>query len=131
MKERRFGLRAHYSPAILKINWGRITVEGQSRVFKDVKLFPGGCREWDWNETGTRHDPGIQPADVEELLCHEARVLVLSRGMWNRLQVCPTTLEELTKLGIKSYVLSTEEAVRIYNELCAKEAVGALIHSTC
>ena len=30
---------------------------------KDFKLYPGGGREWDWNETGTRHVPGIQPGD--------------------------------------------------------------------
>jgi hypothetical protein len=37
---------------------------------KDFKLYPGGGREWDWTETNTGHVPGIQPADVEELLEH-------------------------------------------------------------
>jgi len=35
---------------------------------KDFKLYPGGGREWDWRETNTEHVPGIQHADVQELL---------------------------------------------------------------
>ena len=50
------------------------------------------AREWDWNETGTQHDPGIQPADVDELLAHDPEVIVLSRGRELRLQTQPQTL---------------------------------------
>ena len=60
------------SPRILLLSWGRIEVEGHP-PFKDAKIFPGGAREWDWHETGTRHVPGIQPADVQELIEHGAR----------------------------------------------------------
>lgn len=55
------------SPAIRHDVWGYIDVEGQPRPFKDAKLYPGGAREWDWRETGTRRRPGVQPADAEEL----------------------------------------------------------------
>ena len=65
------------SPRISTISWGRMEVEGLGEG-KDFKLWPGGGRTWDWNETGTRHDPGIQPADVEELLEHGSQVVVLS-----------------------------------------------------
>jgi hypothetical protein len=51
------------SPRISHLSWGHIEVEGHP-PFKDAKIFPGGAREWDWRETGTRHVPGIQPADV-------------------------------------------------------------------
>ena len=57
---------------------------------KDFSLYPGGGREWDWSETGTQHVPGIQPADVEELLEQGATVIVLSRGMQLRLRMCFT-----------------------------------------
>ena len=70
--------RTALSPRITNLSWGSLDVEGNS--FRDAKLFPGGSREWDWNETGTRHVPGIQPSDVEELLEHGATVVVLSRG---------------------------------------------------
>jgi len=98
---------------------------------KDFKLFPGGGREWDWAETGTRHSPGIQPADLEELLANGARTVVLSRGMELQLEVGPETLKFLEERGVTVHVAETGEAVRIYNELAATEPVGGLFHSTC
>lgn len=119
------------SPRIINIAWGQLTVDGQATPFKDAKLFPGGAREWDWSETGTNHEAGIQPADVEELIDHGARVIVLSQGVIGRLKVSPATLENLKSRGIAVHVLKTEQAVKKYNQLCKSEAVGALIHSTC
>jgi hypothetical protein len=107
-----------------------LEVEG-GRRFKDAKLFPGGAREWDWSETGTDHVPGIQPADVEELLDHGAKVVVLSKGVYQRLQVCSETLEMLKRRGIEFHVLESRQAVDLYNRLRAKDAVAGLFHSTC
>ncbi|MGH7564146.1 MAG: Mth938-like domain-containing protein [Gemmatimonadota bacterium] len=119
------------SPRIEGLEWGRIEVEGAQLPYKDAKVWPGGSREWDWNETGPRHEPGIQPADVEELLEHGATTVVLSRGIQRRLQVPRDTLEMLKEKGVQSHVLQTEEAVRLYNDLREREAVGGLFHSTC
>ncbi|MBI4525418.1 MAG: Mth938-like domain-containing protein [Deltaproteobacteria bacterium] len=118
------------SPLITHCSWGRLEVEG-GRRFKDAKLFPGGSREWDWSETGTDHVPGIQPADVEELLEHGAKVVVLSRGIYERLQVCSETLEMLKQRGIDFHLLQTEQAVDLYNKLRENEPVAGLFHSTC
>jgi hypothetical protein len=82
------------SPRISHLSWGHVEVEGYP-PFKDTKVFPGGAREWDWRETGTHHVPGIQPADVQELIEHGAKAVVLSKGIWQRLKVCPETLEVL------------------------------------
>ncbi len=90
------------SPRVSGFSWGRVEVEGEG-VFKDAKLYPGGAREWDWRETGTRHAPGVQPIDAEELLERGATVVVLG----------------------------SREAVKHYNELAAREPAAALIHSTC
>lgn len=120
------------SPRITHISWGCLEIEGRSQPFKDAKLYPGGARAWDWNETGTSHSPGIQPADVEELLDHGASVVVLSRGMNKRLQVKSETLRQLEEAGVEAHVLPTKEAVERYNALQdADEAVGGLFHSTC
>jgi hypothetical protein len=118
------------SPAISAISWGRIDVEGLGEV-KDAKLYPGGAREWDWNETGTRHTPGIQPSDVAELLEHGATVVVLSQGMDLQLQVGRETIDFLEDKGITVHVADTKEAARMYNELAVSQPVGGLIHSTC
>jgi hypothetical protein len=119
------------SPKIQHLSWGRLEVEGHPGVYKDAKLYPGGSREWDWNETGTRHDPGVQPADAEELLSRGAEVVVLSRGINERLQVQVETVRMLEEKGVEVHILQSEEAVRLYNERRETEAVGALIHSTC
>lgn len=119
------------SPRILNIAWGAMDVENVGSG-KDMKLWPGGGRAWDWRETGTKHVPGIQVADVEELVDHGARVIVLSRGMLLRLQTTPEALDFLRERNIGSHVEGTKAAVELYNRL-AKEGkpVGGLFHSTC
>src|SRR5487761_1201660 len=94
------------APRILTVRWGRMDVEGIG-TGKDFKLYPGGGREWDWNETGTRHSPGIQPADVEELLTHGATEVVLSLGMDRRLRVDPRTLDFLAGRSVLAHVAAT------------------------
>ena len=119
------------SPRVTHLSWGRIEVEGRHHPFKDAKLFPGGAREWNWRETGTGHSPGIQPADVEELLARDVEVVVLGIGAYERLGVCPETLKLLKEKGVDAHVLRTEQAVELYNELQRDRRVGALIHTTC
>lgn len=118
------------SPRIVKFSWGRLEVEGWGTL-KDAKIFPGGACEWDWRETGTNHVPGIQPADVMDLVQKGSAVVILSRGIVGRLQVQPATLAMLAHRNVTAHVLPTEEAVRIFNELREKGPVGGLFHSTC
>ena len=118
------------SPRIVEDAWARIVVE--DATYKDAKLFPGGSRAWDWNETGTGHRTGVQPADVEELVERGADVVVLSRGRLRRLPIRDETLAWLEKRGVETHVLPTDEAIARYNELAAAgRAVGGLFHSTC
>ncbi len=119
------------SPRVTHLSWGRLEVEGVDAPLKDAKLFPGGARAWDWRETGTSHDPGIQPADLEELLERGATAVVLSKGFDERLGVTGDALRVLEERGVRAHVRQTEEAIRLYNELRETEKVGALIHSTC
>jgi hypothetical protein len=98
---------------------------------KDFKLYPGGGRAWDWNETGTQHVPGIQPADVQELLDRGSELIVLTRGMELVLQTCPETLALLRARGVAVHVEETRAAVALYNELAVDRKVGGLFHSTC
>ncbi len=118
------------SPRITHVSWGRMEVDGIG-TGKDFKLYPGGGRPWDWNETGTRHVPGIQPSDVAELLERESTVIVLSRGMYLVLQTCPETLDLLRARGIAVHVEETRSAVALYNRLAESQNVGGLFHSTC
>ena len=119
------------SPTINHISWGRMDIDGVG-VGKDFKLWPGGGRQWDWRETGTHHVPGIQPADVEELLNNGSQTIVLSRGMLLALQTCQKTLDMLDEKHIPVHIAETKKAAILYNELVSDgEAVGGLFHSTC
>jgi len=118
------------SPRITGISWGRMEVEGLG-VGKDFKLYPGGGRAWDWAETGTRHSPGIQPADVEELVARGATTVVLSQGMNKQLRVYPDTCRYLAERSITVHVAETREAVKIYNDLAKGTLAAGLFHSTC
>ena len=122
--------RSLTSPRITGLSWGHVKVEN-GNAHRDAKLYPGGSREWNWRETGTRHTPGIQFADVQELLDHGARVVILSRGMNQQLQVEPGTVKRLKALGIEYHILQTEDAVKKYNDMCEHLPVGGLFHSTC
>jgi len=115
---------------ITDLSWGRIEIDHE-RLFKDAKVFPGGAREWDWRETGTAHVPGIQPSDVKELLQHGATTVILAKGVLERLQVCPETLQFLKERGVETYIVQTKEAVALYNRLREKERVAGLFHTTC
>ena len=119
------------SPRITDVSWGKLEVEGKAGPYKDAKLFPGGSCEWNWRETGTSHKPGIQIADVQELLEHGAKIVVLSRGMAECLHVPSETLEFLEQRQITVHVLPTQYAVSLYNKLAQSEAVGGLFHTTC
>lgn len=123
MKSQEFSIRA--------IEWGKIDVVGIGK-FRDAKFFPGGVKDWDWKQTNTHHDPGIQPSDVEELLENGSEFIVLSRGMQLVLQTCPQTIDLLNRLAIPFVIEETTRAVTIYNQLLSEgKRVGALIHSTC
>lgn len=119
------------SPLITKAKWGTIAVEGYQSNFRDVKLFPGGAREWDWRETGTHHQPGIQPADIEELIKYQPSVVVLASGYWERLQTMDETKKHLDQHNIPFHILETGKAVQLYNEFVDQLPVAGLIHSTC
>ena len=119
------------SPEIERIVWGVTKVAGLG-TFRDVKLWPGGGREWDWTEHNTHHVPGIQPGDVQELLDHGCEIVVLTKGMHLVLQTAPETMQLLKERGIEVHHAETKEACAIYNRLAREGArVGALVHSTC
>ena len=83
------------------------------------------------NGTGGRRGPGIQPADVQELLDHGAKIIVLSRGMKECLHVPRETLDFLKKREVAAHILPTTKAVELYNQLAETEPVGGLFHTTC
>jgi hypothetical protein len=105
--------------------------DASGRVFKDARLYPGGAEDWDWRKTGTRHEPGIQVADIEDLLALRPALVILTRGVNLVLQVPERTLAWVRAAGSDVVALQSEEAVAEYNRRARRERVVALVHSTC
>lgn len=119
---------------ITDLAWGQmeVRINGEMRHFKDCKIWPGGAREWRWEETGTHHDPGIQPADIEEVLTHDIETIVMGRGQLGRLNVSAETKTMLHERGISYHIEKTKKAVALFNHLARQgERVGGVFHSTC
>ncbi len=119
---------------ITHLSWGEmeVTIDGTKRYFKDCIIWPGGVRAWNWQETGASHDPGIQPADIEEILTHDVEIVVLARGVLGRLGVCAETEVLLRERGILYHIETTKNAVQLFNELAQEgKRVGGVFHSTC
>lgn len=118
------------SPKVHRLNWG--SVETEAGQYRDVKLWPGGGREWDWNETGTSHRPGVQPGDVTELLSHGASRVIIGCGQNRRLGVMDETRQVVESAGAELAIYASGEAVERFNAAVDNgEPAGALIHSTC
>ncbi len=114
--------------------WGRMEVAlgDQALSFRDCKVWPGGAADWNWKDTGTNHRPGIQPADLAEILDQGVEVVVLGCGVYSRLGVCPETETLLSQRGIEIHRLGTKEAVDLYNDLARQgRNVAGIFHSTC
>jgi hypothetical protein len=127
----RMSSAADLSATVGAHSWGQLEIEGFGE-FGDAKLWPGGGREWDWTETNTHHVPGIQPAELRELLDHRPEVVVLSGGRELRLQTTAEALALLDEHNIEVVWDETSAAIEEYNRL-AREGVrvAALLHSTC
>ena len=121
------------APRVTHISWSKIEISeenGTTKSYVDCKLSPQGSTKWDWTVAGTHHRPGIQIADLKDII--DADVIILSRGMDLILQTKPETEAYLKSLNKEYYILETREAVKKYNELVnAGKKVSALIHSTC
>jgi hypothetical protein len=119
---------------VIYVSWGTMQViheDGSVHNYKDCKVFPSGSKPWDWRQTGTKHVPGIQVSDIEELI-DQADIIILSRGVQGVLQTKPDTIAYLKNKGKEYYIELTEEAVNLYNNLTKSgKRVAALFHSTC
>ncbi|THB77621.1 MAG: hypothetical protein D6B25_06365 [Desulfobulbaceae bacterium] len=119
------------SPLIQSSGWGKMEVETVGSG-KDFKLWPGGGRAWDWNQNGTNHGDGIQPAELDELISHGCKIIVLTRGVLFRLRVPRKTLDYARENNIELIIEGTPKGIKKYNGLASQyRPVGGLFHSTC
>ena len=80
----------------------------------------------------TQHQPGIQPADLMELVEHGPDIVVLSRGRQRRLETSPAALALLEARDVAVVRDETGAAIEEYNRLATEgRRVAALLHTTC
>lgn len=118
---------------IVHSSWGKTIVEhnASQNEYEDCRIWSTGSEKWDWKRTNTHHRPGIQIADVKDLI-DKADIFVLSLGMDHMLEVMSETISFLIEKNKEVFLLQTPEAVNKYNELAQQgKSVAALIHATC
>lgn len=106
------------NPTVLSHKWGSITVlyNGKVSIYRDCKLFPGGSKEWDWKETGTRHNPGIQVADLYDIekYIDNNTVIILSRGVSKVLNITRGIIDYLKNNNYEYIIEQTDNAINLY-----------------
>jgi len=110
----------------------KVKHSGETRSFKDAKLYPGRATAWDWGITGTHHNPGIQYEDIREILDSGVDHIILSKGQYRKLGITSGLTEQIAQENVTVHVAQTEEAVELYESLRKQGVnVGIIIHSTC
>ena len=108
--------------------------DGEVKSFKDAKVYPGDCENWNWNDNTppTRHKPGIQVADLREVLACNVSYVVLSKGVNGVLECQQSVLDACKAAQVEVIHELTPVAVARFNELAAaNKRVGGVFHSTC
>jgi len=106
--------------------FGRIVIDGKSYT-SDVIIYPDRVEANWWRREGHR----LAPEDLEGVVEHEARALVVGTGSFGLVQVPPETLEYLTSKGFEVIVQTTDDACQTYNRLSEQGAVIAALHLSC
>jgi hypothetical protein len=108
--------------------WGRIVVNGQS--FKDLRISPSICEDWDWKVCGTKHQSGITPKAFLDLL-PGVTDLILTTGFDGALNIHPDYLAYTNRIRI--HTGKTPDCVDLYNRLVKNPQlkVAGCFHSTC
>ena len=121
------------APQIKNMKWGEIIISQNSaeKIYRDARIFPTRSESWDWRKTGTAHNPGIQIADIEDIVS-QSDIVILTRGVDLVLQVPQETIDYVKSKGRDCRVGQTVEMVALYNKLVNEgKKVGGVFHTTC
>jgi len=106
---------------------GRMTVNGETHK-RDLKIIDARIvSEW-WCKEDHRLDAG----DLEDVLDAAPEVLVVGMGYAGNMRLEETLRSRFRKEGIEVVSERTGEAVKTFNDLCAKgKNVAGAFHLTC
>jgi hypothetical protein len=114
------------TPRIDSYTFGRIVVDGQLYL-RDLIIYPNRVAEAWRREKGHT----LSPADLAGVIEAQPDLLVMGRGVFNRLNVPAEVLTVLRAAGIDVIVEPTGPACETYNRLREALRVVAALHLSC
>ena len=109
--------------------FGEIVIDG-IRYTKDLKIIKGKIFGNWWRSQGHT----LQLSDIMDVVAAKPGTLIVGTGAYGRMVLSPGLSEELESRGIRIEALSTEQAIKKFNELSSRnghEAVALAVHLTC
>ena len=106
--------------------FGSITVSGTTHN-SDIIIYPQRVHSSWWRKSG--HSLCME--DIEDILTFKPDLLIIGKGEPGLMNVPRRVQEGIRERGIELSVTTTEEAVRIYNQMYRDKRTVAALHLTC
>ncbi len=106
--------------------FGQIEIDGRC-YYDDVIIFPDRVQAGWWREEGH----ALRRADLWEVVRAQPEVLIVGTGAYGAMRIPSETERYLREKGIRLIARRTEEACRLYNQMCGTSRVVAALHLTC
>jgi hypothetical protein len=91
-------------------------------VFSDTTYSP-----W-WRKEGH----GLCMSDLEKIFNKNIDTLIIGTGAYGRMKVSENLINELRAKGIETYVMETDKAISLFNQLLEeRKKVAGAFHLTC
>lgn len=114
---------------IQRIKFGEITING--KVYDhDIVIENGSFRKRDKKPSQAHKNGGHTPLSIHEDIPWDCKVLVIGKGMSNRLPIWKEVKDEAKKRGVQLIILKTPDAVKYINEHDQQD-MNAILHITC
>ncbi len=111
---------------ITDYSFGRITIDGKTYT-SDVIIYPDRVDPSWWRKEGHL----LQIPDLTEIVNAKMHVLIVGTGYYGAMQTPKETIDYLKLKKIELYAEKTAKAVKLYNDMSAKQPVIAALHLTC
>jgi hypothetical protein len=107
--------------------FGLMVIEGKKFSNDCIVTENNVYGNW-WRKKG--HELAVE--DIKEVIEREKpEVVVIGKGKYGLMKIPEETERFLQDLGIEIKSSNTDEAVKMYNELCKKKKVVGCFHLTC
>ena len=114
------------TPEIQAYRFGRIEID-DAVYDRDVVIFPDRVRS-NWRRSDGHN---LELGDLDEVLQAEPEVIILGRGLFERLMIPEDVRSSIEARGIELLMQQTKRACKTYNNLRGRKRVIAALHLSC